>query len=357
MYQPYLRPVRTGHLLPGVCLLSLLFFTACQKTGTPPETPTPTPAINVSNPGKERLLSVANVYYTPDGRKADAWFYETPLVFEFSRKGEQASKNYEALLYAKENKLPVNVTIRPHTEHTIDYIRPATEAQVKSFREDAAKRTAAETVPSPDDPNAPFISNGSSNSLVPPIPVVPNFTVLNTIFNTIKSQCCRNPGPYFYGQCTPFQYVTDGCYARAHKMRQIIESFYGYASYKVFNFACNSSGTLSVQANLWGNNCCVNWWYHVASYVYVQSGRLSVAYLLDPSMFDAPVPINTWVAAQKNIGCGYMGGSQYRLFTGSNAYAPFDINTTNCTISVYTDSTYGAADFTCSVYAGRQGCF
>ena len=37
--------------------------------------------------------------------------------------------------------------------------------------------------------------------------------------------------------CIPFQYVRDGCYARAHKMRQIIEEQYGYCSEKVFSFA------------------------------------------------------------------------------------------------------------------------
>jgi hypothetical protein len=39
--------------------------------------------------------------------------------------------------------------------------------------------------------------------------------------------------------CIPFQYVIDGCYARAHQMRRIITARYGYCCEKVFSFGTN----------------------------------------------------------------------------------------------------------------------
>jgi hypothetical protein len=67
----------------------------------------------------------------------------------------------------------------------------------------------------------------------------------------------------------PFQYVRDGCYARAHKMRQIITELYGYCCEKVFSFAIPYPNRLAVKANKW-SGCCVTWWYHVAPLVRVR---------------------------------------------------------------------------------------
>ena len=185
--------------------------------------------------------------------------------------------------------------------------------------------------------------------------MVPNLTTLNTIFSKLQTQCCKAAGPYIYGQCVPFQYVADGCYARAHKMRQVIESYYGYTSYKVFNYACNGAGTLAVKASLWNNNCCVKWWYHVTSYVIVQVGTAQYGYALDPAMFTGPVSIPTWVAAQQNATCGYNGAAQGQVYYTSNAYAPSTLS--NCVLVPYADNTYTAANATCVAYSLKQGCF
>jgi Glutaminase len=334
-----------------VLIASILVFSSCQKNKTAPDVPVPPK--EAATPGTERLLSVANVYYTNDGRNVEAWFYETPLVFEFSRNGANAKANFELLQKAKDNKLPVNVRLVARTENLIDLISPATSEQIEKFREETSKRVAAEPVPAPDDPNADNFGGTNTSSLVS---VVPNTQVMNTMFNTIRSQCCKLPSVLIYGPCIPFQFVADGCYARAHKMRQIVESYYGYTSYKVFNFACNGSGTLSVKATLWGNNCCVKWWYHVTTYVRVQNGASVIAYALDPAMFNGPVTISTWLNAQKNISCGYGGTSQGQVYYSSNAYAPNTLPNASCSIVPYADNTYTAANNTCTAYSGKQGC-
>jgi len=306
---------------------------------------------------KDRLLSVANVYHTEDGKKAEVWFYETPLVFEFNAESPNAKRNFELLKSAIEKKEPVNVKLVDRVENRIDLISPATPEQIARFKIDVSKRERAVEVKTPASEKSlagpHFLSGGSANKL---IGVVPNTTVLNNIFNTVRGECCKLYGPYLFGQCVPYQFVADGCYARAHKMRQVIESWYGYTSYKVFNYACNAAGTLSVKASLWGNNCCVHWWYHVASYVIVQVGTNQYGYLIDPAMFTGPVGIPTWVAAQKNVSCGYGGAAQGQVYYTSNAYAPSTLNTATCTLVPYADNSYTAANATCAAYAPRKGC-
>lgn len=350
MSATFLHRVTSIRIFTALLLLTFVGLSSCQKNKTATNEPTKE---TIQPAPTDRLLSVANVYYTQDSSNAEAWFYETPLVFEFSTGSDRGRQNFEALQYARENKVPVNVRLLAHTENRIDLIIPATAAQIEKYKVEVSKRVPAEAVPPPDDPNAPSFGGTQTSSL---ISYVPNITVLNTIFSTIKSQCCKAPGVLIYGPRIPFQFVADGCYARAHKMRQLIENYFGYQSYKVFNFACDGSGTLSVKATLWGNNCCVKWWYHVASYVYVQTPSGTVAYLLDPAMYNAPVSISTWVAAQKNITCGYGGAAQGQVYYYSNAYAPGGIPSSSCTITPYADNTYTSANSTCINYAPKQGC-
>jgi hypothetical protein len=56
-------------------------------------------------------------------------------------------------------------------------------------------------------------------------------SAMNTAFNYLASRSCHlllsNP-------CIPFQYATDGCYARAHYMRKILDEQYGYNCWKIF---------------------------------------------------------------------------------------------------------------------------
>ncbi len=340
----HLQGIRSIAVVAVLLLISSIGFYSCKKNKATLADEQTTALIPSAS---DRLYSVANVYYTNDGNTAEAWFYETPLVFDFNAKTASGKANFEALTYAKENNLPVNIRLAANSEHTVSLVIPSTSEQQARYKAEASKREIAEAVPSPEQ---------MAQSRAPLTAVVPSTAVLNTIFNKIRDNCCKLPGPYTYGQCIPFQFVADGCYARAHKMRQIIEDFYGYTSYKVFNYACNGSGTLSVNATLWGNNCCVKWWYHVASYVYVQVGSSQVAYLLDPAMFTGPVSIATWVAAQKSAACGYNGSAQGQVYYTSPAYAPNSLNTATCTLVPFADNTYTSADATCASYAPKQGC-
>jgi hypothetical protein len=327
-------------------MLAPIAFYSCKKAADQPAAITEAP----EKPGtNQRLLSVANVYLNPGSTTATAFFYETPLVHEFSAADDKGKQFFSLLQKSKGCDQPVHVLTAADNDALIVAVKAPSEDEIKAFKEEKAQEQLAETVDAP--------TSGSRATLAG---VVPDVATLNTIFTTLKNQGCLAAGPILYGQCVPYQYVADGCYARAHKMRQIIEDTYGYTSYKVFNFTdqCLAvPGTLAVNATLWGNNCCVRWWYHVAPYVYVQEGANQVAYLLDPSMFDAPVSIPTWLAAQKNAACGYVNGTVHKqAYYNSSAYAPNGYNNTTCTITVSSSNTYNAANRTCKSYSNRRGC-
>jgi len=88
--------------------------------------------------------------------------------------------------------------------------------------------------------------------------IIPSYVEARTIFDFCAAQSCNLPGPPTIAPCIPFQYVIDGCYARAHQMRRIIEDRYGYCCEKVFSFANQGSDQLAVVASKWGG-CCVTW--------------------------------------------------------------------------------------------------
>lgn len=96
---------------------------------------------------------------------------------------------------------------------------------------------------------------------------------LNDIFQYLKSL-----------DHIPFGYAKDGCYARAHEMAMILEEK-GIKSGKVF-----LEGDLKVKKGKED----IKWWYHVAPIIMSQDE----VYVLDPSIFNKPVKLQTWINIQ-----------------------------------------------------------
>lgn len=187
--------------------------------------------------------------------------------------------------------------------------------------------------------------------------VVPSYAKAKEIFDFCAEQSCHLPGPYGVPNCIPFQYVIDGCYARAHEMRRIITTRYRYCCEKVFSFAVDDLDRLAVRADKWGG-CCVTWWYHVAPLVRVRIAirklgfSAELAMVIDPGMFDKPVLLTTWLAAQQNKSCHqHARVSQYSIQPGS-AYTPAFGSTNNFT----TDPNYTATNSTLVNYRNRVTC-
>jgi hypothetical protein len=185
--------------------------------------------------------------------------------------------------------------------------------------------------------------------------IVPNYTTAKGIFDFCAKQSCHLPGPYDISPCIPFQYVRDGCYARAHKMRWIITTKYRYCCEKVFSFANQDNDQLAVRADKWGG-CCVTWWYHVAPLIRMRLRilklSLELAIVIDPGMFNKPVLLSTWLSAQKNAACHPNANvSMYSIQPGT-AYTPANYAGTMFT----TDPAYTATDATLTGYSSLTTC-
>jgi hypothetical protein len=187
--------------------------------------------------------------------------------------------------------------------------------------------------------------------------IVPTYARAKQIFDFCAKLSCNLPGPYAVTPCIPFQYVIDGCYARAHQMRRIITTRYRYCCEKVFSFATANNDTLAVKADKWGG-CCVFWWYHVAPLIRVRlrlrgipkSKPLVLAMVIDPGMFDKPVLLSTWLAAQQNTVCSpHAHVTSYSIQSGS-AYTPAGIG------NFSTDPNYVATEATLIAYANLTTC-
>lgn len=192
--------------------------------------------------------------------------------------------------------------------------------------------------------------------------IIPSYAKAKEIFDFCAKQTCSLGGPFDISPCIPFQYVIDGCYARAHKMRWIITRRYRYCCEKVFSFANQNNDTLAVKADKWGG-CCVTWWYHVAPLVRVnvtipafgrlrRPVRLTLAMVIDPGMFDKPVLLSTWLGAQENTTCSTRANvSMYSIQPGS-AYWPANYQGTQ----YGTDDTYSLTDGTLTAYRNLVTC-
>jgi hypothetical protein len=184
---------------------------------------------------------------------------------------------------------------------------------------------------------------------------VPSYKKAKEIFDFCAQQSCHLGGPFGVTPCIPFQYVRDGCYARAHKMRWIITTKYGYCCEKIFSFANQGDDVLAVQANKWGG-CCVQWWYHVAPLVRVRvklgPWSITLALVIDPGMFDKPVLASSWLAAQENTTCSSRANvSMYSIQPGT-AYAPANFQGT----AFSTDPNLTATDATLIAYKNLVTC-
>lgn len=148
---------------------------------------------------------------------------------------------------------------------------------------------------------------------------------------------------YLKNQPIPFKYIADGCYARAHKMRQLMlqkgiecKKQFVYGSLRAFN-----------------GYCCTSWVYHVAPLVKVKTsnGRV-VEKIIDPSMFQEPVAPETWRNACINSqNCkGPVNITEYVNTDGAVYY----YNNYSKT-SVY-DNDYRKTNDVIRDYTGLEGC-
>lgn len=96
----------------------------------------------------------------------------------------------------------------------------------------------------------------------------------------------------------PYRYPTDGCFARAEIMANMLAA----SDYQVDKVFAIAAGGLRLNTPHggdqpgFGERLRVGWWYHVAPIVYIPSGGPKPEpALLDPSVSDVPTTIGEWV--------------------------------------------------------------
>ncbi|MBP8244216.1 MAG: hypothetical protein KAX45_06740 [Chitinophagaceae bacterium] len=276
------------------------------------------------------LVTVGAILPNADGRSLEVIFNERAHVLRLSRE-EKDFTVYNRLFEASlKSKGPVRVITDGIKGNLLQVAEPSPKelAFFREMRKEILTGEPARKIELSKIDTATF--NIVDEYLKWPVfnlcmTVVPSFAKAKEIFDYCAAQSCHIVGPKQVTPCIPFQYVHDGCYARAHKMRWIIEKHFGYCSEKVFSFATVSNHKLAVKADKWGG-CCVEWWYHVTPLIRVktQFGRktLTLAYVIDPGMFNQPVLLSTWLNAQKSTTCNANATVDSYSIQPSSAYTP-----------------------------------
>ena len=346
-------------LASSACIGGLLLINACHKNAahqvTVATTTAPTTASANRGQSLDQVVTVAAIR-PGDGGTATVLFNQNQEVFTIS--DATAITQLNAALQAN---MPVKITYNPWSA-TVLQVATLSNSELLSYgqRKAAPAADAGTTVSSMrfvDNSPIPETVNdvsalGVLNTTTPGLtPAIPDMATAQLMFNYITKQCCALPSPYALDFCISFQYCEDGCYARAHKMCWILNNKYHYATHKVFSFANVGSHSLSVKAEKWGG-CCINWWYHVAPLVTINTPKGPKAYVFDPAMFDQPVPLNTWLNAQKNPACSSDAYVDMFNIQPTSSYSPSSYS--GYTISP--DPYYTDTDTTLVHYSTLQTC-
>lgn len=86
----------------------------------------------------------------------------------------------------------------------------------------------------------------------------------------------------------PFGYPEDGCFARAHEMSYQLDQKEIHTG-KVF-----ATGRFRVD-NSKAEKGVITWGFHVAPFMLVDDGKVKKPWVIDPSLFYEPVPIEKWL--------------------------------------------------------------
>jgi len=345
----YHQPLR--NILP--LLISVCLLYACsnesQHQGSSDSTKTEKTITKETwpTPGDSSLLTVAAIRSSANQQGIDLLFNERAAIYHYEGDTNSPSGLYQSARSAFRKKQPLYVFIDV-LKKKIRNFRVANLKELKSFHfsQQSIVNSLAPIklgVKKPDSLRfSKVISQRYFRSVFDCTNVVPDMTTAKDIFSYCSNQTCTTTGSYPYPPCIPFQYVVDGCYARANKMRDLIQEKYGFCCEKVFSFANKNGDELSVKTTKWGG-CCVNWWYHVAPILRIKSTSGDLIYVIDPGMFDEPVLLLTWLQAQKDSSCNlHANVSSYSIQPGT-AYMPAnydgtafstDLNDTNTNVTL-----------------------
>jgi hypothetical protein len=309
------------------------------------------------------VLTIATIRTGRDKKTVEYLFNERQCIFIPAPSLAADERSLPLLREALRRKEPVKVALNTR-RGLIQRVSTPTPGELNEFtRTRVLMKKPNKGVPIEVDKIDPTTFNIADLYLKSPsfsacTEIVPTYAEAKAIFDFCARLSCNLPGPYAVPPCIPFQYVRDGCHARAHQMHRIITTRYDYCCEKVFSLANQGNDKLAVKADKWGG-CCVIWWFHVAPLIRVRvrwKGRpklsFAVAMVIDPGMFDKPVLLSTWLAAQQSSICNPNARvSMYSIQPGS-AYTPANYAGT----SFNTDPTYALTLSTLAEYRDLHTC-
>lgn len=331
-------------LLGVLSLLAIaIFMTSCgqndllgttdQPTDLTIENPeTPEKALQESTSFVERVQvyeSANNVEYYPVTIGA------SQRIYKLQKQNPQSAAFFNLIKEAQTRTLnPVKISVDQTSGFVKSVASPTTEESRKWKETDAAQIHKEANLVGDEGvfEDIDQISD-NRNSVV--------FSSYNDVASTHQSlgqYRCVYYGPQM-PRCITFEYKADGCYARAHRMKEIME--YGSKTcYKIVVFADIYNGkALTVPGcNSYG------WAYHLAPLV--QAG--GVWYVVDPSLSSTPLTRSQWYAL---MGTSNVCDVEYTL---GDYYMPTGYG---CgTHSYYTDPNYYHTYYTLANYERRFGC-
>jgi len=262
-----------------------------------------------------------------NGAKALVSFVQTPLPFEIDLSVDNHASDIRLIESIIGVDTPLRIFVYKGTL-TIAKVEAVTQQEILDYRKNLVR--ADSDIMNRPDPQL--------------VSIFPDETSLSNVFNVIVNNSCANTSNQ--DGCLSFQFASDGCNARAHKMKQLINAF-GYNCQKHYVFGSLLAST---------STCCVNWIYHTAPLVLVRNGSGIVEErIIDPSLFNAPVTPEVWRAACQNMVC--VLNPDFEFLPTTYKTVPgivFQFNPSSMSFSL--DSDYFKTDCTLNVYRSQSGC-
>ncbi len=258
-----------------------------------------------------------------EGNKAYVGFMISAQWYTLDLSTNKRTKEIELITSSIQTQTPLNIFLKKNTNEIVK-VEEVSSVDIEHFKTKYG-------VP----PNA----NAHRTTVVS---VIPNQATLTSLFNKIANNSCGQANAP--SLCITFRYGIDGCYARAHKVKQILEKE-GYSCQKQFVYGYLSAKSPSV-------GCCIWWVYHVAVLVkFKNANGVTVERIIDPSLFPSgPVSPLTWRNACQNTECSTT--PSITSFTNTSS----DIYYRSPTGFLLYDNNYVNTDCVLTTFKSLSGC-
>lgn len=270
----------------------------------------PDSQLNIDKSELSELGVVTTCTVENDETEAQVGFLESARPFYLNANTKRKKEYLELLKAAATDHSPLKVYLISET-NSIAHIEKVSEAELEYY--EASKI-------------APLETKSTLKS------VIPSVTIFRQILKEIQNSEIN------------FNFAVDGCYARAHAMRRIIQNN-GYDCQKHFVYGNLHAETLS--------GCCASWRYHVAPLVKLQINANTVKeFIIDPGLFKigAGTP-QAWRNKCTNTNCNITASKNDSITTnGSVLYS-----TSDRSVQLY-DPEYNKTSCVWQAYYGLSGC-